>query len=200
MARKVIPLKHDIARTESPRHSPVKNPTELVQPPRRYAVINEPLPTSRSRNSSPRKPSMPKSPPLVRSARELAREREVELEREKTREFEKAEGFTMYEAVPFGEENLNGKGVMLDEDPEMVSFNSMLQEYLRGKLSVAMVFVILNEYEVNDINLTDESNGNLPGRIVGPQRDDSDDYVWDVFIHRTIPLDTWNQVALLGSV
>jgi hypothetical protein len=27
-----------------------------------------------------------------------------------------------------------------------------------------------------------------------------DEYVWDVFIHRTLSLEDWNNVALLGSV
>jgi hypothetical protein len=80
--------------------------------PRRYTVISQPKPKDPTRRQS----VAPTSPPIVRSARELQEEREREAKALEP------DVFTMYEAVPIG------------DDPEMASFLPMLQEYLRGLL------------------------------------------------------------------
>lgn len=152
--------------------SPVKSDNNGL--PRRYTVLSNPR--------IPSCPSVPNVPPIVRSAKELKAERE----REKAK---LEEAFMVYEAVPVGSDaGVMGKGskdLLLEDDPEMATFLPMLQDYLR----------------VNDINIHETTaNGSQATLSIRAEEDNNNDYVWDVFIHRTIPLEIWNQVALLGSV
>lgn len=126
----------------------------------------------------------------MRSARELKEEKELA----------KTEQFTMYDAVPLPQKELS-----LEDDPEMASFVPMLKDYLRSNDHHTKGEMCLTDgklYAVNDIDIHDGSVIESKGLPVGldASTGDDDDYVWDVFIHRTMSLAEWNSLAILGSV
>lgn len=130
-------------------------------------------------------PLPPLHPPVVRSARELREEKErVFIAR-----------FKVYDAVPLSSKQKTTNELSVDDDPRMANFLPMLEEYLRSTGFRYTAWPLLTFLStVNDVDLHPKEE------VIVTDKASDNDYVWDVFIHRTMSLEDWNNVALLGSM
>ncbi|TDL22223.1 hypothetical protein BD410DRAFT_840020 [Rickenella mellea] len=146
--------------------------TSLSEPvaSRRYTIVKNDIP----KNELPPVSRYPQAPPVVLSSKDLASSKS---------------DFTIYDAV------LEPNDVS-PPDPEMEKFQTLLQDYLKAQRRV-----VDDRQPEPRLPLASLPSTNLsPPTGIPPDDLSLDDYVWDVFYHRSVMPPEWSDVSKIATL